>query len=53
MVQWLGLHDPNAGCPSSIPGQVTRSHMPQLTVSIPKLKIPHAMTKTQRGQINQ
>ena len=39
VVQWLRLHSPNAGGPGSIPGQGTRSHMPQL-------KIPHAATKT-------
>ena len=38
VVQWLRLHTPNAGDPGSIPGQGTRSHMPQL-------KIPHAATK--------
>ena len=27
VVQWLGLHAPNAGGPGSIPGQGTRSHM--------------------------
>ena len=30
VVQWLGLHAPNAGGPGSIPGQKTRSHRPQL-----------------------
>ena len=30
MVQWLGLHVPSAGDQGSIPGQGTRSHMPQL-----------------------
>ena len=30
MVQWLGLHAPNAGGPGSISGQGARSHMPQL-----------------------
>ena len=30
VVQWLRVHDPNACGPSSIPGQETRSHMPQL-----------------------
>ena len=29
-VQWLRLCNPNAGGPNSIPGQGTRSHMPQL-----------------------
>ena len=32
VVQWLGLHTINAGGPGSIPGQGTRSHMPQLRV---------------------
>ena len=31
-VQWLRLHTSNAGGPGSIPGQGTRSHMPQLRV---------------------
>ena len=30
VVQWLRLHDPNAGDSGSIPGQGTRSHRPQL-----------------------
>ena len=30
VVQWLRLHAPNAGGPGSIPGQGTRSRMPQL-----------------------
>ena len=34
--QWLRLHAPNAGDPASIPGQVTRSHIP---------KSSHASTK--------
>ena len=38
VVQWLRLCAPNAGDPSSILGQGTRSHMPQL-------KIPHATMK--------
>ncbi|TEA42458.1 hypothetical protein DBR06_SOUSAS1810269, partial [Sousa chinensis] len=29
MVQWLRCCAPNAGGPGSIPGQGTRSHMPQ------------------------
>ncbi|TEA37056.1 hypothetical protein DBR06_SOUSAS210217, partial [Sousa chinensis] len=41
----LRLHNPNAGGPSSIPGQGTRSHMLQLRVHIPQLKIPHATPK--------
>ena len=30
VVQWLRLHAPNAGGPGSIPGQGTRSRIPQL-----------------------
>ena len=45
MVQWLRLCAPNAGSLGSIPGQGTRSHMPQLRVHMPQLKIPHAATK--------
>ena len=30
VVQWLRLQAPSAGCLGSIPGQGTRSHMPQL-----------------------
>ena len=37
VVQWLRQHAPNAGGPGVIPGQRTRSHMPQL-------KIPCAAT---------
>ena len=36
VVQWLRLHTSNAGCQDSIPGQGTRSHMPQLRLSIAK-----------------
>ncbi|TEA30377.1 hypothetical protein DBR06_SOUSAS27510017, partial [Sousa chinensis] len=39
VVQWLRLRAPNAGCPGSIPGQGTRSHMPQV-------KTLRASTKT-------
>ena len=45
VVQWLRLSAPNAGSPGSIPGQGTRSHMPQLRVHMPQLKVPHAATK--------
>ena len=51
MVQWLRLLTPNAGGPGSIPGQGTRSHMLQLQVHVPQLKILCAATKTQRSQI--
>ena len=30
MVQWLRFCAPSAGGPGSVPGQGTRSHMPQL-----------------------
>ena len=35
----------------SIPGQGSRSHMPQLSIHKLQLKIPRAATKTQRSQI--
>ncbi|TEA41389.1 hypothetical protein DBR06_SOUSAS7910066, partial [Sousa chinensis] len=38
MVQWLRLHAPNSEGPGSIPGQRTRSHMPQLRACTPQLK---------------
>ena len=57
--QWLRLHAPNAGYLGSIPGQGTRSHMPQLRVLSKRchrlqgrLKILCAATKTQRSQRN-
>ena len=31
-IQWLRISSPNAGGPGSIPGQGTRSHMPQLKI---------------------
>ena len=46
VVQWLRLWAPNAGGPGSIPGQGTRSHMPQW-----RLRILHAATKICRSQI--
>ena len=39
VVQWLGLHALNAGGLGSIPGQGTRSHILQLRVLFPKLKV--------------
>ena len=36
--------------PGSIPGQGTRSHMLQLRVCMPQLKIPHAATKDPHTQ---
>ena len=40
VVQWLGLRTPNAGRWGSIPGQGTGSHVRQLGVHRPQLKIP-------------
>ena len=31
-VQWLRLQAPNAGSPRSVPGQGTRSHVPQISL---------------------
>ena len=59
VVQWLRLRPSNAGDPGLIPGQGTRSHMPQLRVRMWQLKdpacrnyrfcaatkVPHAATK--------
>ena len=52
VVQWLRLHAPNGGGLGSILGWGTRSHMLQLTVCMPKLKILHATSKMQCHQIN-
>ena len=43
---------PIAGGPGSIPGQGTRSHLPQLRVHMLKLRFPHTATKTRCSQIN-
>ena len=45
VVQWARLHAPNAGGLGLIPGQGTRSHMPQLRVHMLQLKILYASTK--------
>ena len=45
MVQWLRLRAPGAGGPGSIPGQGTRSHVLQLKIRMPQMKILHAATK--------
>ena len=42
VVQWLRLCTPNAGGLGLTPGQETHSHMPQLRVCMPHLKIMHA-----------
>ena len=52
MAQWLSLHPPNAGEPGSVPGERMRSHTPQLRVSMPQLKMPHAATKPRHSQVN-
>ena len=41
---------PNTGGQGSIPGQGTRSHMPQLRVHMLQLKVSYAFTKTQCSQ---
>ena len=45
VAQWLRFHVPSAGSPGSIPGQGTRSHMPQLRVHTLQLKILHIPMK--------
>ena len=40
MVQWLRLRTPKAEGPGLIPGQGSRSHVLQLRVHTPQLKIP-------------
>ena len=52
MVQWLRFHAPNAGGLGLIPGQGTRSRMPQLRAHMPQLKILYATTKIWHSQIN-
>ena len=44
---------PMQGAQGLIPGQGTRSHMPQLRVHMPQLKILSATTKTWCNQINE
>ena len=50
--QWLRFCTSSAGGLGSIPGQETRSYMPQLRVCTPQQKIPYATTKTQCRQMN-
>ena len=52
MAQWLRIWAPNAGGPHLIPGQGTRSSMPQLKIPRVVTKILWAATKTQHSQIN-
>ena len=40
MIQWVRLYSPSARTLSSIPGQGTRPHIPQLRVCMPQLEIP-------------
>ena len=47
VVQWLRLCAPNAGVPGLIPGYGTRSHMLQLRVWMPQLKIPITEKKSE------
>ena len=51
MVQWLRLHDLSAGGPGLIPGQGTRSHVPQLRVRMPK--DPTCCMEDQRSHVLQ
>ena len=51
VVLWLRFHAPNVESLGSIPGQGTRSHMPQIRVCMLHLKIPTVATKTQYSQI--
>ena len=56
VVQWLRLSTPNAGGPGSIPGQRTRSHVPQLKVpnaTPKKKKTLHDATKIEDPQVPQ
>ena len=52
MVQWLRLQAPNTGGLGLIPEHGTRSYMPQVTVTMPQIKILHTATKTKHSQIN-
>ena len=50
MVQWLRLGALNAGGQGLIPVYATIAHIPQLGVSMLKLKLQLAATKTQCSQ---
>ena len=52
VVHWLRFRAPSVVDPGCIPGQGTRSHMPQLRVHMLQLKILHAETKTWHSQKN-
>ena len=55
VVQWLGLHAPNAGrgpgLTAPTPSQAARSHILQLRVGMLQANTPPATTKTQHSQI--
>ena len=53
VVQWVRLHAPNAGGPGLIPGQGTRSHMPQLRVLMLQLKTRACRLQLRRGPVRQ
>ena len=52
VVQWLRIHNPNAGGLGSIPGQGIKAHIPRLKRSNQQLKILCASTETWHSQIN-
>ena len=52
VVQWIRLHAPNAGALGSIPGQGTRSHVQQLRVYMPQLKILQLRPSTAKNRKN-
>ena len=45
VLQWLRLQAPNTGGPGSIPGQGTRSHMPQLKILHAAMKIKNPKSR--------
>ena len=52
VVQWLRVHVSNAEGPGLIPSLGTRSHMPQVRLFTPQLKITCTTAKTRCSQIN-
>ena len=50
VVQWLRVPAPNAGGPDSIPAHRARSHVPQLTIRMPQLKILPQRSKIPCGK---
>ena len=51
VVQWLKRHVPNAGSPGSIPGQGTRSCMPQLDPWCPNSDPAQLKKKKGKGEV--